>query len=200
MASYNKTLGKFHLDGIAPARRGVPQIEVTFDIDANGIVNVSAKDLGTGQEQKITITASSNLSKEDIDKAVKEAEQFAAEDAKRKEEVDIRNQADQMVYQTEKTLEELGDKIDATDKGSVETALNKLKDTLKGTDAEAIKTATEELSKAFYAVSEKLYQNAAPQGDPNGGTAGATGAADNGNNGQEYYDADYKVVDDDNKN
>jgi molecular chaperone DnaK len=203
MASYNKTLGKFHLDGIAPARRGVPQIEVTFDIDANGIVNVSAKDLGTGQEQKITITASSNLSKEDIDKAVKEAEQFAAEDAKRKEEVDIRNQADQMVYQTEKTLEELGDKIDATDKGSVEAALNKLKDTLKGTDVEAIKTATEDLSKAFYAVSEKLYQNAAPQGDPNvdptGGAAGGTDT-NNGNDGQEYYDADYKVVDDDNKN
>jgi molecular chaperone DnaK len=195
MASYNKTLGKFHLDGIAPARRGVPQIEVTFDIDANGIVNVSAKDLGTGKEQKITITASSNLSKEDIDKAVKEAEQYAAEDAKRKDEVDTRNQADQMVYQTEKTMEELGDKIDAADRGSVETALNALKDTLKGSDVEAIKSATEELSKAFYAVSEKLYQNAAPQGDATS-AAGSTGA-DSGNNGQEYYDADYKVVDDD---
>ena len=123
MAQYNKTLGRFHLDGIAPARRGVPQIEVTFDIDANGIVNVSAKDLGTGKEQHITITSSTNMSKEDIDKAVKEAEQFAAEDAKRKEEVDVRNQADQMVYQTEKTLEEMGDKIPAADKANVEAAL-----------------------------------------------------------------------------
>ncbi len=198
MAAYNKTLGKFHLDGIAPARRGVPQIEVTFDIDANGTVKVTAKDLGSGPEQHITITSSTNMSKEDIEKAVKEAEQFAAEDAKRKEDVEVRNQADQMVYQTEKALEDLGGKLDAADKGNVETALNKVKDVLKGTDTEAIKSATEELSKAFYAVSEKLYQNAAPQGGPNcGGDCGSCGSDNGGNNGGEYYDADYQVVDDD---
>ena len=198
MAQYNKTLGKFHLDGIAPARRGVPQIEVTFDIDANGIVNVSAKDLGTGKEQHITITSSTNMSKEDIDKAVKEAEQFAAEDAKRKEEVDVRNQGDQMVYQTEKTLEEMGDKIPAADKSSVESALGKLKETLKGSDTQAIKNATEELTKAFYAVSEKLYQQngqagqAGPGPDMGGGQQG-------GSDGPDVVDADYTVVDDDKK-
>ena len=198
MAQYNKTLGKFHLDGIAPARRGVPQIEVTFDIDANGIVNVSAKDLGTGKEQHITITSSTNMSKEDIDKAVKEAEQFAAEDAKRKEEVDIRNQGDQMVYQTEKTLEEMGDKIPAADKAGVESALGKLKETLKGNDTQAIKNATEELTKAFYAVSEKLYQQngqagqAGPGPDMGGGQQG-------GSDGPDVVDADYTVVDDDKK-
>src|SRR5699024_2516616 len=154
----NKGLGVFHLDGIAPAPRGVPQIEVTFDIDANGIVNVSAKDLGTGKEQHITITSSTNMSKEDIDKAVKEAEQFAAEDKKQREAADVRNPADQMVFQTEKTLEDMGDKIPASDKAGVESALGKLKETLKGNDTEAIKAATEELTKAFYAVSEKLYQ------------------------------------------
>ena len=198
MAQYNKTLGKFHLDGIAPARRGVPQIEVTFDIDANGIVNVSAKDLGTGKEQHITITSSTNMSKEDIDKAVKEAEQFAAEDAKRKEEVDVRNQGDQMVYQTEKTLEEMGDKIPAADKSSVESALGKLKETLKGSDTQAIKNATEELTRAFYAVSEKLYQQngqagqAGPGPDMGGGQQG-------GSDGPDVVDADYTVVDDDKK-
>ena len=149
MAQYNKTLGRFNLDGIAPARRGVPQIEVTFDIDANGIVNVSAKDLGTGKEQHITITSSTNMSKEDIDKAVKEAEQFAAEDAKKKEEIDVRNQADQVVYQTEKALEDAKDKISADDKATVEAALNKLKDALKGTDVAAIKAATEEARSLF---------------------------------------------------
>ena len=149
MAQYNKTLGRFNLDGIAPARRGVPQIEVTFDIDANGIVNVSAKDLGTGKEQHITITSSTNMSKEDIDKAVHEAEQFAAEDKKQREAADVRNQADQMVFQTEKTLEDMGDKLDAGDKANVESALGKLKETLKGSDTEAIKNATEELTKAF---------------------------------------------------
>ena len=164
MAQYNKTLGRFNLDGIAPARRGVPQIEVTFDIDANGIVNVSAKDLGTGKEQHITITSSTNMSKEDIDKAVKEAEQFAAEDAKKKEEIDVRNQADQVVYQTEKALEDAKDKISADDKATVEAALNKLKDALKGTDVAAIKAATEEASKAFYPIAEKMYQQANPQG------------------------------------
>ncbi|MBQ9664533.1 MAG: molecular chaperone DnaK [Oscillospiraceae bacterium] len=199
MAAYNKSLGRFHLDGIAPARRGVPQIEVTFDIDANGIVNVSAKDLGTGKEQHITITASSNMSKEDIDKAVKEAEMYAAEDAKRKEEVDVRNQGDQMVYQTEKTIADLGDKLDAGEKAEVETKLNALKQALTGTDTAAIKAATEELTQAFYKLSEKLYQQAGgPQGagfDPSQ-AGGPQGTAPNG---QDYYDADYTVVDDDQK-
>ena len=201
MAAYNKSLGRFHLDGIAPARRGVPQIEVTFDIDANGIVNVSAKDLGTGKEQHITITASSNMSKEDIDKAVKEAEMYAAEDAKRKEEVDVRNQGDQMVYQTEKTLNEMGDKLDAADKSEVETKLSALKQALTGTDTAAIKAATEELTQAFYKVSEKLYQAAGgAQGagfDPSQAGGANPGAGAQG--GQDYYDADYTVVDDDNK-
>ena len=203
MAQYNKTLGRFNLDGIAPARRGVPQIEVTFDIDANGIVNVSAKDLGTGKEQHITITSSTNMSKEDIDKAVREAEQFAAEDAKRKEEVDVRNQADQVVYQTEKALEDAKDKIDASDKASVESALNKLKEALKGTDVEAIKAATEETTKAFYPVAEKMYQQANPQGGqagPDMGGAGFGGQTAGGSNTDpNVVDADYKVVDDDNK-
>ncbi len=196
MAQYNKTLGRFHLDGIAPARRGVPQIEVTFDIDANGIVNVSAKDLGTGTEQHITITSSTNMSKEDVDKAVREAEQFAAEDAKRKEEVDIRNEADQMVYQTEKILDEMGDKVDAADKSSIDAALNKVKEALKGTDTQAIKGATEELKKAFYAVSEKLYaqQGGQPGPGPDMGGAGFSGGQPGGDN---VVDADYEVVDDD---
>jgi len=187
----NKELGLFRLDGIAPARRGVPQIEVTFDIDANGIVNVSAKDLGTGKEQNITITSSSNLSKEDIEKAVKEAERYAAEDKARKEEADTRNNADQMVYQTEKTLEELGDKVSAEDKAPVEAALQTLKDKIAANDVEGMKTATEELQKAFYAVSEKMYQSVNPEGaqaDPNAGAAPGGG---------EYYDADYEVVDED---
>ena len=202
MAQYNKTLGRFNLDGIAPARRGVPQIEVTFDIDANGIVNVSAKDLGTGKEQHITITSSTNMSKEDIDKAVKEAEQFAAEDAKRKEEVDVRNQGDQMVYQTEKVMEDLKDKIEAGDKATLDAALGKLKDALKGTDVEAIKTATEELSKAFYPISEKLYNQAGgPQAGagPDMGGAGFTGGASaaGADTDPNVVDADYTVVDGD---
>ena len=192
MAAANKSLGRFHLDGIAPARRGVPQIEVTFDIDANGIVNVSAKDLGTGKEQHITITSSSNMSKEDIEKAVKEAEQYAAQDKKLKEEVETRNQADQMVYQSEKTLSEMGDKIPADDKAKVQAGIDKLKETLKGQDTDAIKAATEELTQAFYAVSEKLYQQANPQD-----AAGAQPGADAGAQGGQYYDADYKVVDED---
>ena len=203
MAAYNKTLGRFHLDGIAPARRGVPQIEVTVDIDANGIVNVSAKDLGTGKEQNITITSSSNLSKEDIDKAVQEAAQYAAEDAKRKEDVDARNQADQMIYQCDQTVSELGDKLSADEKGQIESAKTKLQEAMKGTDTAAIKTATEELTKVFYDISAKLYQQQAPQGgDPTGAAGNNAGNNSNGSNGgQDYYDADYQVVDDDdNKN
>ncbi len=190
MAAYNKTLGKFHLDGIAPAPRGVPQIEVSFDIDANGIVNVSAKDLGTGKEQHITITASSNLSKDDIDKAVKEAEQYAAEDKARKDEVDTHNAADQVIYQTEKTLGELGDKITAEEKASVESAVAELKEKNKGNDVAAIKEATDKVQKAFYAVSEKLYKNAAPQGEgaPNGSAASGTK--------DDPIDADFEEVND----
>ncbi|MBP5166333.1 MAG: molecular chaperone DnaK [Oscillospiraceae bacterium] len=192
MAAYNKSLGRFHLDGIAPARRGVPQIEVSFDIDANGIVNVSAKDLGTGREQHITVTSSSNMSKEDIERAVREAEQYAAEDAKKKEEVDTRNQADQMVYQSEKTLSEVGDKLSESDKSNIRDAIDKVKTALNGTDTESIKKATEELTQAFYAVSEKIYQQ-------NGAQPGPDAAGGPGDNGGEYYDADYEVVDDDKK-
>ena len=181
----NKTLGMFHLDGIAPARRGVPQIEVTFDIDANGIVNVSAKDLGTGREQAITITSNTNMSKEDVEKAVREAEQYAAEDKARREAVDTRNNADQMVYQSEKTIEEMGDKIDEADKTDLQAKIDALKEALKGEDIEAIKAKQEELTKAFYAVSEKLYQAAAAaQGTPDGGV-GPDGATPNGDG---YYD------------
>ena len=203
MAAYNKSLGRFQLDGIAPARRGVPQIEVTFDIDANGIVNVSAKDLGTGKEQHITITSSTNMSKEDVEKAVREAEQYAAEDAKRKEEIDTRNQGDQMVYQTERTLEELGDKVDAAEKAEVESKLNELKETLKGSDTAAIKAATEALTQVFYKLSEKMYQQANPQGGQPGANPGcdpncqSNDCSKGGDNGQQYYDADYTVVDDD---
>ncbi|MBO6054492.1 MAG: Hsp70 family protein, partial [Oscillospiraceae bacterium] len=190
MAAYNKTLGRFNLEGINPAPRGVPQIEVTFNIDANGIVNVSAKDLGTGKEQAITISSSTNMSKDDIEKAVHEAEQFAAEDKRKKEEAETRNEGDQMVYQIEKSLNELGDKVSESDKAPVQAALENLKEKLKGNDTAAIKAATEELQKSFYAISEKLYQNAAPQGDPNPG-AGTKGGDDN------VVDADYTVVDDD---
>ena len=205
MAAYNKSLGRFQLDGIAPARRGVPQIEVTFDIDANGIVNVSAKDLGTGKEQHITITSSTNMSKEDVEKAVRETEQSAAEDAKRKEEIDTRNQGDQMVYQTERTLEELGDKVDAAEKAEVESKLNELKETLKGSDTAAIKAATEALTQVFYKLSEKMYQQANPQGGQPGANPGcdpncqSNDCSKGGDNGQQYYDADYTVVDDDKK-
>ena len=198
MAAANKSLGRFHLDGIAPARRGVPQIEVTFDIDANGIVNVSAKDMGTGKEQHITITSSTNMSKEDIDRAVADAERFAAEDKKRKEEIDVRNAGDQMAYQTEKTLSEMGDKLDAADKAEVEQKLSALKTALTGSDTQAIKSATDELTQAFYKVSEKMYaQNGGQQpGGPQGAQGGQQSA---GPNDQGYYDADYTVVDDDNK-
>ena len=183
MAAYNKTLGRFQLGGIAPAPRGVPQIEVTFDIDANGIVKVSAKDLGTGKEQQISITASTNLSQEDIDKAVREAEQFAAEDKARKEEVDTHNTADQVIYQTEKTLGELGDKITEEEKTSIQSAVDNLKEVNKGNDVQAIKDATDAVQKAFYAVSEKLYKNAAPQ------------EGQDAPNGDNVVDADYETVD-----
>ena len=164
MAAYNKTLGNFILDGIAPAPRGVPQIEVTFDIDANGIVNVSAKDLGTGREQKITITASSNMSEEEINKAIKEAELHAAEDKERKEKIDIKNQAESTVYQTEKTLNEIGDKVSEDDKAPVKDALQKLKDAISRDDSDAMKAETENVTQAFYKVSEKLYSQANPNG------------------------------------
>ena len=190
MAAYNKTLGRFQLSGIAPAPRGVPQIEVTFDIDANGIVKVSAKDLGTGKEQQISITASTNLSQEDIDKAVKEAEQYAAEDKARKDEVDTHNAADQTIYQTEKTLGELGDKIDASEKAEIQSAIDKLKEVNKGTDIEAIKAATEAVQQAFYKVSEKLYQQAAPQ---DGGAQAGGNYQQPGDDG--VVDADYESVD-----
>ena len=198
-AKDNKTLGMFHLDGILPARRGVPQIEVTFDIDANGIVHVSAKDLGTGKQQEISITASSNMSKEDIDKAVKEAEQFAEEDKKKRESVDLRNNADQMVYQTEKLISEDGDKFSADDKSALQTKVDALKEALKGDNEDAIKSAQEDLQNKFYEVSQKLYEaaqqaqggaQASPQGagyDPNAQAQGG---------GQEYTDADYTEVDD----
>ena len=190
----NKSLGTFHLDGIAPAPRGVPQIEVTFDIDANGIVNVSAKDLGTGKEQHITITSSTNMSKDDVEKAVREAEQYAAEDKKRREEVDLRNGADQMIFQTEKALGELGDKVSASEKSDVEAKIADLKEALKGSDIEAIKAKQEELQKAFYAISEKVYKEAAAaqqaaQGAP---TDGAQQSG--GNGGDNVVDADYKEV------
>ncbi len=191
-AKDNKTLGVFKLDGIAPAPRGIPQIEVTFDIDANGIVNVSAKDLGTGKEQKITITSSTNMSKDDIDKAVQEAEQYAADDKKRREEIDLRNGADQMIYQTEKALGELGDKITEDEKNQINGAVNELREALKGTDLEAIKAKQEELQKKFYAISEKLYQQAGGAQGP----AGAQGAAPDAD--PNVYEADFKDATDDN--
>ena len=193
-AKDNKTLGVFHLDGIAPAPRGIPQIEVTFDIDANGIVHVSAKDLGTGKENNITITSNTNMSKDDIDKAVKEAEQYAAEDKKRREAVDVRNNADQMIYQTEKTVNEFGDKLSADEKAKIDTAKEALKEALKGEDIEAIKVKQEELQKELFAVSEKVYKAANPQGAEN---AQPQGGAQNGD--PNVYEADYTDVDDNNK-
>ena len=186
MAAYNTTLGKFHLDGIPAAPRGVPQIEVTFDIDANGIVNVTAKDLGTGKEQHITITSSTNMSQADIDKAIKDAEKFAEEDKKQKEAVDTKNRADSLVFQTEKTLNEVGDKVSDSDKAPVNAALEELKTAISGGNVDDIKAKSEALEKAFYALSEKLYAasgaNAGAQGDPNAGSTGGDGT---------YY-ADYE--------
>ncbi|MEE1054850.1 MAG: molecular chaperone DnaK, partial [Acutalibacteraceae bacterium] len=190
-AKDNKTLGVFHLDGIAPAPRGIPQIEVTFDIDANGIVHVSAKDLGTGKENNITITSNTNMSKDDIDKAVKEAEQYAAEDKKRRESVDIRNNADQMIYQTEKTVNEFGDKLSADEKAKIDAAKEALKEALKGEDIEAIKAKQEDLQKEIFAVSEKIYKAANPQGDPNAAAGNDAAGAD-----PNVYEADYTDVDD----
>ncbi len=197
-AKDNKTLGVFHLDGIAPAPRGIPQIEVTFDIDANGIVHVSAKDKGTGKEQTITITSNTSMSKEDIEKAVHEAEQYASEDKKRREDVDLRNNADQMIYQAEKSVKDLGDKLTEDEKNSVNTACNDLREALKGTDTEAIKAKQEALQKALYTVSEKVYKEAQaqqagaqPNADPN---AGAQGGSDSN-----VYDAEFTEADDDKK-
>ena len=208
MAQYNKTLGRFNLTGIAPAPRGVPQIEVTFDIDANGIVNVSAKDMGTGKEQRITITSSTNLSEDEINQKVKEAEQFAEEDKKRKEEIEERNKAENLVYETEKALKELEGKISDDEKKSVEDAKEELKKALEANNPEDIKAKTETLTEKFHAISTKLYEQAQAAGvdpsaagfDPNMGAAGAgpdAGAANNGPAGDNVVDADYEVVDDD---
>ena len=196
MAQYNKTLGRFQLSGIAPAPRGVPQIEVTFDIDANGIVHVSAKDLGTGNQQQVTITASSNLNEEEIKRAVEEAERFASEDKKRKEEVETRNQADQLVYTTEKTVKEMEGKLDAADKENIEKAVADLKKTLEGDDVDMIKKATEHLTEVSYAAFGKVYQQAAQEQQAQQGAGGTTEPPHDDN----VVDADYEVVDDDNKN
>ena len=198
MAQYNKQLGVFMLDGILPARRGDPKIEVTFDIDANGIVNVSAKDQGTGREQHITITSSTNMSKEEIDKAMREAEQFAAEDKKAREAADIRNAGDQTLYNYEKTLGEVGDKLPAEDKAKVQAALDHLKETLKGADINAIKEATEAVNKEFAEVGSKIYGQAGP-GPDMGGDNFSGGPQQSGPAGDGVVDADYEVIDDDNK-
>ncbi|MEM1484713.1 molecular chaperone DnaK [Oscillospiraceae bacterium PP1C4] len=195
MARDNKQIGMFRLDGIPTAPRGVPQIEVTFDIDANGIVHVAAKDLGTGKEQNVTITASTNMSKDDIDKAVKDAEAFAEDDKKRREEIDVRNGADQMVYQSEKALTDLGDKVSSEEKAAITSKIEALKEALKGTDVASIKAKQEELQKDFYEMSSKLYQNAqGAQGAPDMG-AQESGTA----HGSDYVDADYREVDEDDK-
>ena len=192
MAAYNTTLGRFNLDGIMPAPRGIPQIEVTFDIDANGIVNVTACDKGTGKEQHITITSSTNMSQDDIDKAIKDAERFAEEDKKAKEAVEVKNRADSMIFQSEKTLDELGDKVSEADKADVKEAIEKLKSTVAGGNTEDIKADTEALEKSFYKLSEKLYAQANPQGDPNMGGGYDPNMGGNGGNGGTYYDASYE--------
>ncbi|CDZ24743.1 Chaperone protein DnaK [[Clostridium] cellulosi] len=200
MAKDNKTLGVFHLDGIPPAPRGVPQIEVTFDIDANGIVHVSAKDRGTGKEQHITITSSTNMSKEEIERAVKEAEKYKEEDEKRRKEVDTRNAADQMIFQTEKTLKDLGDKITEDEKKAIDEKLNAVREALKGTDVDKIKTAQEELSKQLYEVTSRIYSQNAQQGGPTGGPgAGATGGYTGAAGGPDIHEANYREVNDDDK-
>ena len=196
MAAYNKTLGRFQLSGIPQAPRGIPQIEVTFDIDANGIVHVSAKDMATGNEQNVSITASSNLSEDDIQKAVKDAEAHAAEDKKKKEEVEVKNNAESLVYSSEKTLEEVGDKISAEEKAKVQTEIDNVKKALETNNTETIKDATEKLTTVFYQVSEQLYKQNAAAAGTEGQNAGAEGATNDGN----VYDADYKVEDDGNNN
>ena len=198
MARDNKTLGRFTLTGIPPAPRGVPQIEVTFDIDANGILHVSAKDLGTGNEQKIVITASTNLTDQEIDKAVKESEKFAEEDKKRKEDIEVRNNADSIIYQTEKTLKDLGDKVSSSDKEKIEGKVKQVKDALSGNDDEKIKSATDDLTKSFYDISSRLYQQAGPKGPGQGGFGANQGGNNTGN--KDDIKADYKVDDNDNKN
>ena len=192
MAAYNTTLGRFNLDGIMPAPRGIPQIEVTFDIDANGIVNVTACDKGTGKEQHITITSSTNMSQDDIDKAIKDAERFAEEDKKAKEAVEVKNRADSMIFQSEKTLEELGDKVSEEEKAPVKEAIEKLKSTVAGGNTEDTKADTEALEKSFYKLSEKLYAQANPQGAPNMGGGYDPNMGGNGGNGGTYYDASYE--------
>lgn len=199
MAAHNKTLGRFNLTGIPPAPRGVPQVEVTFDIDANGIVHVSAKDLGTGNEQKVTITASTNMSKDDIDKAVKDAEQFAEDDKKEKEKVEIRNNADSLVFQTEKTIKDLGDKVSSEDKGAIEAEIATVKSALAGTDTDAIKAATEKLSQVSYDVFGKVYQQANAQAGAAGAQADPQGGAEQAPPDDNVVDADYEVVDDEKK-
>jgi molecular chaperone DnaK len=190
MAAYNKTLGRFQLTGIPPAPRGVPQIEVTFDIDANGIVHVSAKDTATGNEQKVSITASTNLSEDDINRAVRDAEEHASEDKKRKEEVEVKNNAESLIYNSQKTLEELGDKISSEEKAKVETEIDNLKKKLESDNVEEIKEATDKLTKAFYEISEKLYKaNAEAAQTENAEQAEQTDEAKEGT----VYDADYKV-------
>ena len=202
MASHNKTLGRFNLTGIPPAPRGVPQIEVTFDIDANGIVHVSAKDLGTGNEQKVTITASTNMSKEDIDKAVKDAEKFAEADKQEKEKVEIRNNADSLVFQTEKTLKDLGGKVSSEDKGKIETEIASVRSALAGNDNAAIKAAADKLSQVSYDVFGKVYQQANAQANSantGGAPGGGAGGADEQKPKDDVVDAEYEVVDDDKK-
>ena len=194
MAAYNKTLGRFQLTGIQAAPRGVPQIEVTFDIDANGIVHVSAKDMATGNEQNVSITASTNLTDEDIDKAVKDAEAHAEEDKKRKEEIEVRNNAESLVYNSEKTLGELGDKVSAEEKSKIETEIAATKKALEGSNIEEIKEATEKLTKVFYEMSEQLYKNSNPNAGANANQGPTEGPDGN------VYNADYKVEDDDNNN
>ena len=196
LAQYNKTLGRFQLAGIAPAPRGVPQIEVSFDIDANGIVHVSAKDLGTGNEQKVTITASTNLSEDEINKAVQDAEKFAAEDKARKEEVEVRNHADSMVYSTEKTLKELGDKISAEDKAKIEAEVANVKKALEGTDNAAIKAASEKLTEVSYEAFGKIYQQQAQEAAQQQQQAGPQAGGSSAPHDDNVVDADYEVVDD----
>ena len=199
MAQYNKTLGRFQLTGIPAAPRGVPQIEVTFDIDANGIVHVSAKDMATGNSQNVSITASTNLTDEDIDKAVKDAEAHAEEDRKKKEEIEVKNNAESLIYNSEKTLADLGDKISGEEKAKVETEIENTKKAIETNNTETIKEATEKLTKVFYEMSEQLYKQANPNGaagtDPNAEAGEGPKTDENGN----VYDADYKVEDEDNK-